>query len=37
MHLTVKERFQLDDYYANSAVQEANAIQKSLTELTNYI
>ena len=33
MHLTVKERFALDDYYSNSAVQEANAIQKSLTEL----
>ena len=33
MHLTVKESFRLDDYYANSAVQEANALQKSLTEL----
>jgi IS605 OrfB family transposase len=33
MHLTVKECFRLDDYYANSAVQEANALQKSLTEL----
>ena len=33
MHLTVKKRFALDDYYSNSAVQEANAIQKSLTEL----
>ena len=33
MHLTVKSRFNLDDYYSNSAVQEANAIQKSLTEL----
>ncbi|MFS0779245.1 hypothetical protein ABC255_25025 [Neobacillus sp. 3P2-tot-E-2] len=33
MHLTVKERFTLDDYYANSAVQEASAIQKSNTEL----
>lgn len=33
MHLTVKSRFNLDDYYANSAVQEANAIQKSLSEL----
>ncbi|MCQ6276002.1 hypothetical protein JMM81_13745 [Bacillus sp. V3B] len=33
MHLTVKSRFNLDDYYANSAVQEANAIQKSLAEL----
>jgi IS605 OrfB family transposase len=34
MHLTVKERFSLDDYYSNSTVQEANAIQKSLTELS---
>jgi hypothetical protein len=33
MHLTVKSRFNLDDYYANSAVQEALAIQSSLTEL----
>ena len=33
MHLTVKDLFSLDDYYANSAVQEANAIQKSLIEL----
>lgn len=33
MHLTVKERFGLDDYYANSAVREANAKRKSLDEL----
>ena len=33
MHLTVKDLFSLDDYYANSAVQEANAIQQSLIEL----
>jgi hypothetical protein len=33
MHLTVKSRFNLDDYYANSAVQEAKSIQSSLTEL----
>ena len=33
MQLTGKERFALDDYYSNSAVQEANAIQKSLSEL----
>ena len=33
IHLTVKERFDLNDYYANSAVQEANALQKSLNEL----
>ena len=33
MHLTVKECFKLDDYYANSVVQEANAMQKSLMEL----
>ena len=30
MHLKVKDLFSLDDYYANSAVQEANAIQQSL-------
>ena len=33
LHLTVKERFQLDDYYVNSVVQEANAKLKSLAEL----
>ena len=33
MHLTVKEQFKLDDYYANSAVQEANAMQKSLIRI----
>ena len=33
MHLTVKDLFSLDDYYANSVVQEANAIQQSLIEL----
>jgi IS605 OrfB family transposase len=33
LHLTVKKRFSLDDYYTNSAVQEANAKQKSLSEL----
>lgn len=33
MHKTVKERFGLDDYYANSAVQEAKAKMNSLTEL----
>lgn len=33
MHLTVKDRFHLNYYYANSAVQEAKAIQKSLNEL----
>ncbi len=33
LHLTVKNRFQLDDYYVNSVVQEANAKLKSLAEL----
>ncbi|EKN68443.1 transposase, IS605 OrfB family protein, partial [Neobacillus bataviensis LMG 21833] len=33
LHLAIKEKFQLDDYFANSALQEANAKQKSLTEL----
>ena len=31
--LTVKNRFQLNDYYANSAVQTANAHMKSQKEL----
>jgi hypothetical protein len=33
LHLTMKEGFGLDDYYANSTVQEAKAKQKSLDEL----
>ncbi|WP_188726005.1 hypothetical protein, partial [Lentibacillus populi] len=33
IHLHVKEKYQLDDYYANSAVQAANAQLKSLDEL----
>ncbi|MBW8351955.1 hypothetical protein K0H71_21370, partial [Bacillus sp. IITD106] len=33
LHQTVKNRFGLNDYYANSAVQEANAHIKSLNEL----
>ncbi len=33
MHLTVKHRYFLDNHYANSAVKESNAIQKSLSEL----
>ena len=33
LHLTVKERFQFNDHYANSAVQEANGILKSQKEL----
>ncbi|ASN06577.1 RNA-guided endonuclease TnpB family protein [Virgibacillus necropolis] len=33
LHLTVKNRFSLDDYYTNSAVQEAKAKEKSLDEL----
>ena len=33
LHLTVKNRFQLNDYYANSVVQTANAHMKSQNEL----
>jgi hypothetical protein len=33
LHLAVKKRFQLDDYYANSAVQQANALRTSQKEL----
>ncbi|TKC14926.1 IS200/IS605 family accessory protein TnpB-related protein [Robertmurraya kyonggiensis] len=33
LHLTIKERFQLNDHYANSAIQEANAMIKSQNEL----
>lgn len=33
MQMTVKSRFGLNDYYANSAVQEANALFSSQTEL----
>ena len=33
LQLTVKNRFQLNDYYANSAVQTANAHMKSQNEL----
>src|SRR5690625_1180339 len=33
LHQTTKEKFLLDDYYANSAVQSANAQMKSLDEL----
>ncbi|WP_185819433.1 IS200/IS605 family accessory protein TnpB-related protein [Bacillus yapensis] len=33
LHLTVKERFQLNDHYAGSAIQEANALIKSQNEL----
>ena len=33
LHLTAKNRFQLNDYYTNSAVQEANAHVKSQNEL----
>ncbi|WP_226670617.1 IS200/IS605 family accessory protein TnpB-related protein [Metabacillus litoralis] len=33
LHLTVKKRFELNDYYANSAVQEANSLIKSQKEL----
>jgi IS605 OrfB family transposase len=34
LHVTVKSRFEINDYYANSAVQEANAHIKSQNELT---
>ena len=33
LHLTTKNRFRLNDYYTNSAVQEANAHVKSQNEL----
>ncbi len=33
LHLAIKKRFQLDDYYANSAVQQANALRTSQKEL----
>ncbi|MEH7457618.1 IS200/IS605 family accessory protein TnpB-related protein [Bacillus sp. JJ1127] len=33
VHMTIKSRFSLNDYYANSAVQEANALLSSQTEL----
>ena len=33
IQITVKSRFSLNDYYANSAVQEANALFSSQTEL----
>lgn len=33
MQLTVKKRFVLNDYYANSAIQEAKAIFSSQNEL----
>ncbi|MGG0241074.1 IS200/IS605 family accessory protein TnpB-related protein, partial [Bacillus rhizoplanae] len=33
MQITVKSRFSLNDYYANSAVQEANALFSSQAEL----
>ncbi|MBO1006007.1 transposase, partial [Pseudogracilibacillus auburnensis] len=34
LHLTVKKRFEFNDYYTNSAVQEANAHIKSQNELS---
>ena len=33
LHLTVKKRFDLNDYYTNSVVQEANALMTSQSEL----
>ncbi|MGM0902532.1 MAG: IS200/IS605 family accessory protein TnpB-related protein [Bacillota bacterium] len=35
MHKTVKSKYNLKDYYANSAVQEANALMSSQQELKN--
>ncbi len=37
IHVHVKEKYQLDDYYANSAVQAAKAQLKSLDELKKSI
>jgi len=34
MHVHIKKKFSLNDYYANSVVQEAHALLKSQTELT---
>ncbi|MFC6605330.1 hypothetical protein ACFQDF_33530 [Ectobacillus funiculus] len=33
LHLAIKKQFQMDDYYANSAVQQANALCTSQKEL----
>lgn len=33
LHLAIKKQFQLNDYYANSAVQQANALRTSQKEL----
>ncbi|WP_129728365.1 IS200/IS605 family accessory protein TnpB-related protein [Ectobacillus funiculus] len=33
LHLAIKKRFQLDNYYTNSAVQQANALRTSQKEL----
>jgi hypothetical protein len=33
LHLTVKKRFDMNDYYTNSVVQEANALMTSQSEL----
>ncbi|GAA3331209.1 hypothetical protein GCM10020331_086850 [Ectobacillus funiculus] len=33
LHLAIKKQFQLDDYYTNSAVQQANALRTSQKEL----
>ncbi|GAA3328866.1 hypothetical protein GCM10020331_074560 [Ectobacillus funiculus] len=36
-HLAIKKRFQLDDYYANSAVQQANALRTSQKGITGVV
>ena len=33
LYLTMKKRFDLNDYYSNSVVQEANALMTSQSEL----
>ncbi|MCM3650956.1 hypothetical protein [Metabacillus litoralis] len=37
LHLTVKKRFNMNDYYTNSVVQEANALMTSQSELKKCI
>ncbi|GAA3333624.1 hypothetical protein GCM10020331_098390 [Ectobacillus funiculus] len=37
LHLAIKKRFQLDDYYTNSAVQQANALRTSQKGITGIV
>ncbi|GAA3312801.1 hypothetical protein GCM10020331_001400 [Ectobacillus funiculus] len=37
LHLAIKKRFQLDDYYTNSAVQQANALRTSQKGTTSVV